>query len=898
LKKITSYFILFLTGIFLVSAQIIPEKGVPLLKSFNPMQYHNKGKIWDIKTAPNGMVYMAADKGLLEYDGKTWNSFTGSNGFTRSVLVVNDSLIYTGSDLDFGVWRKNTYQGFDYSSLYPFQKDLQEISEEFWDVHQLNDDIIFVSSRNIYLYKNQQLVKIAAPSKFTGNFWLNDSLYFADEKLGMFVFDDFSLQTVFEYPENTKFEIVGMYEHAKKLIIVTRDNGLYQFVSGKLNRLEDPLSETLKIAKVFSFEQIGKTQIAFGTVLKGLYIADLNGKILHHVNRHKGLPSNTVLSLHYSKAGKLWLGMDYGATSLNLKNNFTYFFDYRGDFGTGYSALLKDDDFYLGTNQGLYRSNWEGLNNNLEFFRVQIIPDTEGQVWTLENIDNTILMGHDKGLFIVRENTVEKLSDKEGVWSILLYKNFLLTGNYNGISIFQKTGNKWSFLKKMDLILGSCNQLILEKENILWVNIPNFGVIRAVLDNDLNPGERLIFPEEIFEGTDAFLLKNESGIQVLTNKFQYVYKDSDRAFSKVTQSKVAPKLEGLLPGIYNSVVLNSDYEFYPVFNGFALKYLRNNETVELKSNTLTLRKIEAFRNREEKLIFPGAEVPFSYNNFRVEYIVPNQDNVLYQYRLNDETEWGEWIPENTFDFVGLSPGEHEIRVRALVQGEITEERAVILSITSPLYRKWYAYLFYVLLILAIIYVIGTRHKNALKKQKHEMLLKEQNALLLLAEEHKQEIMQLEKERLQAEYDQLKHQLKSKTIELANKARDNEEKNRLILALKDTCEKAQKNPSISKLKLAEMSRTLDSYLNVEDNTFEIQMDELHQDFFRKLKEQFPALSSNDLRLCAYLKIGLNSKEIAEILNIQPSSSYISRSRLRKKLNLDPEEDLYTFLNTKI
>jgi DNA-binding CsgD family transcriptional regulator len=155
---------------------------------------------------------------------------------------------------------------------------------------------------------------------------------------------------------------------------------------------------------------------------------------------------------------------------------------------------------------------------------------------------------------------------------------------------------------------------------------------------------------------------------------------------------------------------------------------------------------------------------------------------------------------------------------------------------------------------------------------------------------------LEQERLQAEYDQLKNQLKNKTIELANKARDNEEKNRLILTLKESCEKAQKNPSISKIKLAEMHRILDTYWNVEDKTFEIQMDELHQDFFRKLKEQFPGLSNNDLRLCAYLKIGLNSKEIAEILNIQPSSSYISRSRLRKKLNLKAEEDLYGFLNT--
>ena len=98
-----------------------------------------------------------------------------------------------------------------------------------------------------------------------------------------------------------------------------------------------------------------------------------------------------------------------------------------------------------------------------------------------------------------------------------------------------------------------------------------------------------------------------------------------------------------------------------------------------------------------------------------------------------------------------------------------------------------------------------------------------------------------------------------------------------------------------MKLAEMSRTLDSYLNVDDNTFEIQIDELHQDFFRKLKEKFPSLSSNDLRWCAYLKIGLNSKEIADILNIQPSSAYISRSRLRKKLNLHADEDLYSFLN---
>ncbi|WP_372947555.1 hypothetical protein [Mariniphaga sp.] len=898
MKKTVVYLILFLWGTLVTFAQIIPEKGVPLLENFTPLQYQNKGKIWDIKTAPNGMVYMAADKGLLEYDGKTWNSFKGSNGFTRSVQVVNDSLIFTGSDLDFGIWKKNKFQGFDYSSLYPFQEVVQEISEEFWDVYQLGEAIIFVSFQNIYIYQNEQLVKTAAPSRFTGSFQINGTLYLADEKNGLYVFDNYSLQQVFDFPDNLNLEIGGIYENENGLVIVTRNRGLYQFVSGRLSRLENELSANLETAKVFSFEQLGEKHFAFGTVLKGLYITDFEGKIIHRINRHKGLPSNTVLALHYSRAGKLWLGMDYGVSSLNLQNNYSWFFDYRGDFGTGYTALLKNSEYYLGTNQGLYHSDWEGLNNNLEFFKVQIIPETEGQVWTLENVDNTVFMGHDKGLFVVNKNSVEKINGQEGVWSILPYNGYLLAGNYNGISIYQKQGNQWSYLKKMELILGSCNQLLIEKDNILWVNIPNFGLIRAVLNDELNPEERIIFPEEDFEGNDAFLFKNEDGIQVLTDKFQYMFNAAEKEFLQVPQSKETQGLKGVLPGIYKSVILNSNYEFYPVYNGFALKYLRNNEFSEPQDFTLSIRKIEAFRNREEKVISPGAEVPFPFNNFRIECIVPNQENVLYQYKLNDETEWSDWIPDNTFDFVGLSPGEHEIRFRASVQDEMTGEQSVLLNIFPPWYRTWYAYLFYVLLIFSIIFVIRTRHKKALKKQKHKMLLKEQNALRKQAEKHRQKLQQIEQERLQEEYDQLKQQLKNKTIELANKARDNEEKNRLIISLKETCEKAQKNPSITKLKLAEMSRTLDSYLNVEDNTFEIQMDELHQYFFKKLKEKFPGLSSNDLRLCAYLKIGLNSKEIAEILNIQPSSSYISRSRLRKKLNLNTDEDLYTFLNTRV
>ncbi len=228
-------------------------------------------------------------------------------------------------------------------------------------------------------------------------------------------------------------------------------------------------------------------------------------------------------------------------------------------------------------------------------------------------------------------------------------------------------------------------------------------------------------------------------------------------------------------------------------------------------------------------------------------------------------------------------------------GRIITQSSFDFSIAPPWYRSWYAYLSYVLLFMLAAYLIQRWQSLLLKKQKKSLLIKEQNSLRQQAEKHREQILVLEQECLKAEFNQVKQQLRAKTIEVANKAKDNEDKNRLLLSLKEKFDLLESDPESSKARLNEIRRLLNSYLNTDDKTFEIQMDELHQEFFKKLKERFPTLSGNDLRLCAYLRVGLNSKEIADILNIQPSSSYISRSRLRKKLNLKMEDDLYDFLN---
>jgi DNA-binding CsgD family transcriptional regulator len=72
------------------------------------------------------------------------------------------------------------------------------------------------------------------------------------------------------------------------------------------------------------------------------------------------------------------------------------------------------------------------------------------------------------------------------------------------------------------------------------------------------------------------------------------------------------------------------------------------------------------------------------------------------------------------------------------------------------------------------------------------------------------------------------------------------------------------------------------------------DQVHVDFLKQLRDRFPQLSTSDLKLCAYLRMNLSTKEIAPLLNISVRGVEGSRYRLRKKLNLSNDANLTEFI----
>jgi DNA-binding CsgD family transcriptional regulator len=77
-------------------------------------------------------------------------------------------------------------------------------------------------------------------------------------------------------------------------------------------------------------------------------------------------------------------------------------------------------------------------------------------------------------------------------------------------------------------------------------------------------------------------------------------------------------------------------------------------------------------------------------------------------------------------------------------------------------------------------------------------------------------------------------------------------------------------------------------------FALHFNHVHDEFLVALKREYHALTPNEIKLCAYLRLNISSKEIAHIMNINVKSVELSRYRLRKKLKLDPGVHLFNFL----
>jgi len=384
-------------------------------------------------------------------------------------------------------------------------------------------------------------------------------------------------------------------------------------------------------------------------------------------------------------------------------------------------------------------------------------------------------------------------------------------------------------------------------------------------------------------------------------------------FSELNNRILGNGEEFIYPINKNNVLISSEAGFYHIDYE---KYRETNHHLRA-----LLRSVTAF-NKKDSILFGGYlpekdsgsgadvftvnhKISHRWNSVHFEFSSPYfNGTVEYSSRLKGyDNQWSAWSKKTERSYTNLPAGKYVFEVIARGNnGRQSAASLFVFTISPPWYNTILAWLIYIAVFIALLYYFYKRqqrkyllqHTEKLKKQRaryeeEQRRLQYQHQLEI--EKSEKEIIRLKNIKLQSEVEHNNAVLASNTMnllhkrELLNKIKDE------ILAVQEEVEPEKRTKNIRRI-----IKIINEQLEMNDDweRFSLYFDKSNNDFLKTLKESYPLLTPSDLKLCAYLRLNLSTKAIADLLNLSIRGVESSRYRLRKKLSISNETSLSDFL----
>ncbi|MWB94141.1 ABC transporter substrate-binding protein [Flavobacterium sp. GA093] len=276
------------------------------------------------------------------------------------------------------------------------------------------------------------------------------------------------------------------------------------------------------------------------------------------------------------------------------------------------------------------------------------------------------------------------------------------------------------------------------------------------------------------------------------------------------------------------------------------------------------------------------------------------DATKYEYWLEGfEPTWSDWTIQTEKEYTNLPENEYVFHIRAKNIYDVVSEEAVFrFEILPPWYRTKWAFLLYLMLFGVLIYAIIKYQKNLAEQERDQLILKQEKELLRSRAELNEQKLVLEQQNMAIVRENLEATINLKNAKVASNTVNLIHLNEILLSIKELISQIDKknDPNTNFGLLTKINRIIDHELQGDKhwNEFEEIFNQLHDNFMQRLKASFPELTPRDMRLCAYLRMNFNTKEIAPLLGISVRGVEDTRYRIRKKLQLSSEANITEFI----
>lgn len=941
----------------------------PPIRNYLRKEINSGSQNWDIIQYENNWMYFANSNGLLEYDGYHWNTYPIENHTNiRSLFYDKDeNKIYAGAFNEFGYYHRNEDGILQYKSLINLLDSIDINFNEIWNIHKNNEAVYFQGDHEVFRMKENSIKKLNFSEKIENSGMVHDILIISTIKDGILALNGelFIPLPGGELLKNKKV-CATLPLNEQDILFVTVSNGMYKYDGKSISKYYSDIDNFLERNEVLCAKS-NNSKIAFGTIRNGVVILDLKTNKATYSNKNSGLQNNTVLSMNFDGQGNLWLGLDKGIDYMMINSHIYNLFGNNRLYGTGHCSIVKDNKLYLGTNQGLYKTDFPMITSS-DPLKIEVVDHILGPIWCLKEIDNILFCGTDRGVFILSENEVRQIPNIDGTWKLMklqAHPDYILGSSYKGFFLLKKENNQWKFSHMIGNFEESGRMFEEDEEGNIWFCHCIKGIYKLSFNSSLDTFSAEFFNTNkgLYTTRNNVLVKIDNKI-IISNEgglFEY-NKDEKRLehsekyeklfgthpyFSLLTQMP-SGDIWCLSPCYFGIAYSTGEYNYELDRNTFS--YLKNRLTTGLESfnpidngvlvstedGFLWLDFVKAKFEKSNKVPFKSAirsiyitnkkdtlvggylpeqyKIPqfdYKHNSIRFEFAAPefrDEDMVNYSYILeNYDSGWSVFSATNTKEYTKLPKGSYIFRVKAqnLLESEISET-VYKFTILPRWYERTVFIILYVIILLVVLTLLFLYIKKKSKRGSEKIEIqkeKEMNELKIIFEE---DTKQKEKEIALLKNQKRHYELKQKSQELSNSTLNIMYKNKVLTELNTSIEKIYDDidkPDITiaipkvKKHLEKMQEDINSNIEKDYNweKFAENFDVIHKNYLKRLKQNFPSLNKGDLKLCAYLKMGLNSKDIAYLMNMTSRGIEMYRYRLRKKLDLNREVNLSDFLN---
>jgi len=965
---------------------LLDKAGIPSIINYTAKKYQGHPNNYSIVQDKEGILYFGNLWGVLEFNGTDWRTISLPDRSSCTALAIDQNgTVIVGGRNEIGYLRKDSLGRRRYVSFNHLLPSNSKNFDEIWKIFVTGDGIYF-SSNSVLLFKDYNKEKIDL-IKNSNNAFLENGQVYTSDYTGIYKVSKNKTERL-----SNSEKLVGQFVNIMgtikgRTMISTSESGMFLYDGKELKEWRSEINKSLRNYNPQKVINLEDNFLVFATELGGVFITDIEGRILYNIGKTSGLLSNTVTDIFCDKDRNLWLTLNNSITQIQIFKEYSFINNFSGVSGIPYSSAIYNGKLYLATSEGLFYQKLEQGGALSKGFTK--LPDFSGVVWNLQVIDDKLFCGHAITCHLIDHDQKAKMVYNAGSWKFLpLPEGRILMGTYKGLHYLEKVNNGWKYLSKIEGFEESSRYFVMDKLGDIWVSHGSKGLYQLRLDNTGNKvvqlklhssaggkkignnavnivddqvvvaaesgifrydraKEKLIQHESLSkalkENSAASMVinQNESLVWVLDKSGVLIQLQQDKngrykILSKTEKFKgsLIKDFEHVNPSTFHSVLVGTQ-------DGFVIYKPGATHVKEASSQTF-ISQVEA----SSELLWQGhsnlpklikGQIPFNQNTLTFYFTSNSYDeagNNQFSYYLQgfEAEKCSEWSATGFKEYTNLAPGKYTFHVKSRnVEGITSKATAIAFEILPPWYRTSLAYIAYSLLGFAIGALISVEIRKRFKRQRHRLELQREKELWkkqkeweaeelkrkkamveleqeklymealalqqkerLLEQEKEQEkkIMEMQKEKLESEISYKNNELSSLTLHIT-------QKNELLSKIRNQTKKLKQEStdqdSLKTLQQMEMLIQKGLSTSKEWEKFTEHFDFVHNGFLQRLKQQYPDLKSNSLKLCAYLKMRVSSKQIAILMNTAPASVMKARYRLRVKFNLEKDEGLEDFLN---